>query len=182
MFGYLVPQLVDFLLNMGQTLPIQTRVLIAISDFFVAWWWALLGVPPLLIIALLAIAKRNPQLRYRLDQFKIRAWVIGPILYKIMLARMSNTLAMMYAAGIPFIESIRMNREISNNLVMEAALDQVADSISRGTQITTAFSQAGMFSPLVIRMLKIGETTGALDQSLKNVSYFYDREVDDDVN
>lgn len=181
MFGYLVPQLVDFLVNMGQTLPIQTRALIAISELFVAWWWALFGFPPLLIIIILAIAKRNPQLRYRLDQFKISVWVIGPILYKIMLARMSNTLSMMYAAGIPFIESIRMNREISNNLVMEAALDEVADSISRGTQITAAFSQAGMFSPLVIRMLKIGETTGALDQSLKNVSYFYDREVDDDV-
>lgn len=182
MFGYLVPQLVDFLINMGQTLPLQTRLLIAISDFFVVWWWALLGFPPLTIFLILFMAKQNRQVRYRLDQFKISAWVIGPILYKIMLARMSNTLSMMYAAGIPFIESIRMNREISNNLVVEAALDQVADSISQGTQITVAFAQAGIFSPLVLRMLKIGETTGALDQSLKNVSYFYDREVDEDVN
>jgi len=182
MFGYLVPQLVDFLINMGQTLPLQTRMLIAISDFFVAWWWALFGLPPLVIMAILFLAKHNPQVRYRLDKLKISVWVIGPILYKIMLARMSNTLAMMYAAGIPFIESIRMNREISNNLVVEEALEQIADSISQGTQITAAFSQAGIFSPLVIRMLKIGETTGALDQSLKNVSYFYDREVDEDVN
>ncbi|RLA09976.1 MAG: type II secretion system F family protein [Gammaproteobacteria bacterium] len=182
MFGYLVPQLVDFLINMGQTLPIQTRILIAISDFFVAWWWALFGLPPLIILATLFAAKHNPQVRYRLDQLKISIWVVGPILYKIMLARMSNTLAMMYSAGIPIIESIRMNREISNNLVVEAALDQIADSISQGTQITAAFSQAGIFSPLVIRMIKIGETTGALDHSLKNVSYFYDREVDQDVN
>lgn len=182
MFGYLVPQLVDFLVNMGQTLPLQTRLLIAISDFFVVWWWALFGFPPVAIFLILFMAKQNRQVRYRLDQFKISAWVIGPILYKIMLARMSNTLSMMYAAGIPFIESIRMNREISNNLVVEAALDQVADSISQGTQITVAFAQAGIFSPLVLRMLKIGETTGALDQSLKNVSYFYDREVDEDVN
>lgn len=182
MFGYLVPQLVDFLVNMGQELPLQTRLLIAISDFFVAWWWALFGFPPLLILLVIMAAKYNPQVRYSLDKFKISAWVIGPILYKIMLARISNTMAMMYAAGIPFIESVRMNRDIANNLVIESALDGIADAISQGTQITDAFSNAGIFSPLVVRMIKIGETTGALDHSLKNVSYFYDREVDEDVN
>ncbi|MEL0083835.1 MAG: type II secretion system F family protein, partial [Gammaproteobacteria bacterium] len=171
-----------FLVNMGQELPLQTRLLIAISDFFVAWWWALFGFPPLLILLVIMAAKYNPQVRYSLDKFKISAWVIGPILYKIMLARISNTMAMMYAAGIPFIESVRMNRDIANNLVIESALDGIADAISQGRQITDAFSNAGIFSPLVVRMIKIGETTGALDHSLKNVSYFYDREVDEDVN
>ncbi|MBV1960990.1 MAG: type II secretion system F family protein [Immundisolibacteraceae bacterium] len=182
MFIYLVPQLTEFLINMGQTLPLQTRALIAISDFIVAWWWAMLGLPIFLIMTLLVSASQSRAVRYQLDKFKISAWVIGPILYKIALARISNTIAMMYAAGIPLLQAIRLNRDISNNLVLEQALDQVANDIAQGSQITAAFSKAEIFSPLVIRMLKIGETTGALDGSLANVSYFYDREVDEDVN
>lgn len=181
MFGYLVPQLVDFLVNMGQSLPLQTRLLIALSDFFVAWWWALLGTPIVAIAVVLGTAKKNRSVRYQLDRFKLSAWIIGPIFYKIALARISNTLAMMYSAGIPLLESIRLNREISNNLLLEEALGQTAESISRGSQIAAAFAEVGIFSPLVLRMVKVGETTGALDDALANVSYFYNREVEEDI-
>jgi len=174
---YLVPQMVGFILNMGQKIPLQTRILIHVSNFFVHFWWALIAVPVGLVVGLRIAIKRNPAVAYRVDRYKISLPLIGPILRKIILSRFASSFAMMYASGITVLDAIRSSEEIVGNRVLEGGLRTVGQQIAEGKNLTAAFQDAGLFPPLVIRMLKIGENTGALDTALLNVSYFYNREV-----
>ena len=104
------------------------------------------------------------------------------ILKKIILSRFANTFAMLYAAGIPILDSIRSTQDIVGNRVVSEALRKVEQSISDGQNVASAFHDAGLFPPLVVRMLRIGENTGGLDKALLNVSYFYNRDVKESVD
>ena len=178
---YLVPQMTGFIRNMGQDIPLQTRVLIAVSDFFVNYWWAVLLAPFAAWGGLKFAAARNPGVRYALDSYKISMPLIGPILRKIILSRFASSFAMMYGSGITVLDAIRSCEEIVGNRPLENALRTAGQQIAEGKNMTAAFSDLGLFPPLVIRMLRIGETTGALDTALLNVSYFYNREVKESI-
>ena len=174
---YLVPQLLAFIKGLGQDIPIQTKVLIATSAFFVNYWYILLALPIVVPIAVKILITFNPEMRYRFDNLKLNFWVTGPILRKIVLARFANTFAMMYSSGISILDCIANSRDVVNNLAVARSLDIVSREIESGKNLTQSFQNTGMFPPLVIRMLKIGESTGSLDKALLNVSYFYDRDV-----
>jgi type IV pilus assembly protein PilC len=178
---YLVPQLVSFLQNMGQELPIQTRALIWVSDAFVNYWWLILGLPPLLVIALLTAARVSPEVRFRLDDVVLRLPMIGPVIKKLILARLADTFALMYRTGIPVLEGLGYCRKVSVNTAVQRALTRVIERVSTGTSIANSFAAEDLFPMLVIRMLQVGETSGALDQSLSNVSYFYTREINESI-
>lgn len=174
---YLVPQLVSFIVGMGQQIPIQTRILIATSHFFVNYWYVIITAPIVLVITGTLLVKSSPEMRLRFDGFKLKMWVIGPILRKIILARFANTFAMMYGSGISILECIANSRDVVNNQAVAKSLDDVMLEIESGKNLTQSFQNTGMFPPLVVRMLKVGEATGSLDKALLNVSYFYDRDV-----
>lgn len=174
---YLVPRLTSFLSSMGAEIPTHTRALIAVSDFLVAWWWALLTVIIVTPILIRYLCSASPRFRYRWDDFKLRIWLFGDLGSKIRLARFSNYFALMYASGISVLEALRLSRELMDNVVFEQALERVHNQIAEGRNISEAFAAAGMFPPLVVRMMKVGETSGSLDNALYNVSYFYSREV-----
>ncbi|MGZ8256361.1 MAG: type II secretion system F family protein [Gallionella sp.] len=178
---YLVPQLVSFIKSMGQEIPIQTRMLLATSWFFVNYWYVLLIVPIVSVVGGKTLLKSSSQARLKFDAFKLKVWVIGPILHKIILARFANTFAMMYGSGISILDCIASARDVVNNLAVAQSLEQVASEIESGKNLTQSFQNTGMFPPLVIRMLKVGETTGSLDKALLNVSYFYDRDVQESI-
>ncbi len=178
---YMVPQLKMFVKNMGQTLPPQTQLLFFISDLLVAYWWAFLLLPILFVSGLITTLRSNPLARLRFDAVKLRLPVLGPILNKIILSRFANTFAMLYAAGIPILESIRTTQDIVGNRVVRKALRRVEQSIREGQNVANAFHDAGLFPPLVVRMLRVGENTGGLDKALLNVSYFYNRDVKESV-
>jgi type IV pilus assembly protein PilC len=171
-----------FIRNMGQDIPLQTRILIAVSDFFVNYWWAVLLAPFAAWGGLKFAAERNPAVRYALDSYKISMPLIGPILRKIILSRFASSFAMMYGAGITVLDAIRSCEEIVGNRPLENALRTAGQQIAEGKNMTAAFSDLGLFPPLIIRMLRIGETTGALDTALLNVSYFYNREVKESIS
>lgn len=177
----LVPQIVSFVKDMGQTLPLNTRVLLAVSDFFVNYWWVVIATPILAAAIIRFRLKTSPSFRFRFDGWKLTFPAIGPILRKIMLARFANFFAMMYAAGIPILECIKVSSGIVGNAVIAEALDRLHDSISEGQGVTAGFEEVRLFPPLVLRMLRVGETTGALDTALLNVSYFYDRDIKDSI-
>lgn len=174
---YLVPQLVGFIREMGGELPLHTRALIAVSNFCVHYWYLLLICPPVLFFGIKALAAKSPKVRYRLDDWKLRVWMIGPVLKKILLSRFANFFAMMYAAGIPILQCLEISEGIVDNVVVKEALQEVGGSIREGISVATGFENSGLFPPLVVRMLKVGESSGALDTALLNVSYFYDRDV-----
>ncbi len=174
---YLVPQLAALLRGLGQDIPLQARLLIAVSGAFAAWWWAILAAPVAASLALRLAARRDSSLAERLDRAKLSLPVVGPILRRIALARFASNVASMYSAGITVLEAIRASEEIVGNRAMASALAGVRRRIAEGLSLTAAFEEARVFPPLVVRMLRVGENTGALDTALLNASYFYDREV-----
>jgi type IV pilus assembly protein PilC len=178
---YLVPQMVGFIRNMGQDIPLQTRLLIVVSEFFVNFWWLVLAAPFLAWGGLKLAVARNPAVQFAIDHYKISMPLIGPILRKIILSRFASSFAMMYASGITVLDAIRSCEEIVGNKPLEQALRTAGQQIAEGKNMTAAFADLGLFPPLVIRMLKIGENTGALDTALLNVSYFYNREVREQI-
>src|SRR6185295_12218447 len=178
---YLVPQMTGFIRNMGQDVPLQTLILIAVSNFFVNYWWLVILAPFAAWGGLKLAILRNPAVEYAIDHYKLRVPLIGPILRKIILSRFASSFAMMYASGITVLDAIRGCEELVGNKPIEQALKTAGQQIAEGKNLTAAFQDLGIFPPLVIRMLRIGENTGALDTSLLNVAYFYNREVRESI-
>jgi type IV pilus assembly protein PilC len=178
---YLVPQMTGFIRNMGQEIPLQTRILIAVSNFFVDYWWAAIAAPFVVFYGVKFAARTNPAVAFTLDRYKITMPFVGPILKKIILSRFASSFAMMYSSGITVLDAVRSAEEIVGNRPIENALRSAGQQIAEGKNLTLAFQDVGLFPPLVIRMLRIGENTGALDTALLNVSYFYNREVKESI-
>lgn len=178
---HLVPQLVSFIEGMEQEIPIQTRVLLATSSFFVNYWYLLIAMPIAIPVIGKMIITSSPEMRLRFDNMKLNLWITGPILRKIILARFANTFAIMYGSGINILDCIANCRDVVNNRAIAQSLEEVTVEIESGSNLTQSFQNTGMFPPLVIRMLKVGEATGSLDKALLNVSYFYDRDVKDSI-
>jgi len=174
---FLVPQLATAFRSMVPKLPRETEVLIILSNVFVRWWYLLLGVPIALAAGAWTFARTNDKAQLALDGLSLRLPVLGPIRQKIILARFSTYFAMLYRSGISVLDCIQICEKIMGNRVMEEGLQRVGRSISEGQGISQAFIATKLFPPLVLRMLRVGESTGGLDAALLNVSYFFNREV-----
>jgi type IV pilus assembly protein PilC len=179
---YLVPQVTQLLKTMGLELPVQTRVLIWLSQFTQAWWPLLLFLPTLAVIVIFLMVRTKPRARYLFDYVLLRLPVTGEILQKIILARFANFFALMYRSGITILEAVRTSEGIVGNRVVADGLQRAGQQINSGETMSEAFQNLGMFPPLVIRMLRVGESTGALDTALMNVTYFYNRDVRESVD
>jgi type IV pilus assembly protein PilC len=178
---YLVPKLVDFIKSVGAELPLHTKVLINVSYFFVNYWGFILITPIIMFFLWQALLRFSPRLHFLTDRIKLRLWIIGPILEKMILARFATFFALLYGAGITVLDSLHLSKGVIGNRVIEQALQQVIDNIADGVSISESFERARLFPPLVLRMVKVGESTGELDGALANVSYFYNREVTESV-
>jgi type IV pilus assembly protein PilC len=176
---YLVPEMVNFLNSLGQELPLNTRILISISNAFVSYWWLIITVPLVLAASAVAYVKKSAEARYRFDYLKLKLPLTGDILHKIIMARFARYFALMYQTGIPILQAIKTCEKIVGNRVIADALSRVHAQINAGDSMSESFHNAGLFPPLVVRMVKVGESTGALDKSLLNISYFYDRDVNE---
>ena len=177
----LVPQLAATFKQLVPKLPRETEVLIALSNFFVKWWYLMLGIPAALAAVAWFLGRTNEQVQRAIDELGLRLPILGAIRQKIILARFSTYFAMLYRAGISVIECIQICEKIMGNRIMEEGLQRVGRSISEGQGISQAFLATKLFPPLVLRMLRVGESTGALDAALLNVSYFYNRQVRDSI-
>lgn len=176
---YLVPEMVKFLKSLGQELPWNTKLLIAISNAVVDYWWLMLLGILAIVLGVFTLIKSSPSARYQFDYLKLKLPLTGDILHKIIMARFARYFALMYQTGIPVLDAIKTCEKIVGNRVIADSLNRVHGQINAGDSMSECFQNAGLFSPLVVRMIKIGESTGALDKSLMNVSYFYDRDVND---
>ncbi len=176
---YLVPEMVKFLNSLGQELPLNTRILIFISDVFVKYWWLILSIPVVVVTGLATYIRQSPEARYKFDYIKLKLPITGEILQKIIMARFARYFALMYQTGIPILDAIKTCENIVGNRVVADALSRAHAQINAGDSMSDSFHNAGLFPPLVVRMIKVGENTGALDKSLLNVSYFYDRDVNE---
>ena len=179
---YLMPQLLPFIKNMGTEIPTHTKVLISVSSAFVNYWYVMIIVPFSIygLIRLLAIS--NPNIQLVIDGLKLRVWLFGPLMMKIKLARFANYFAMMYGAGITVLDALKISEGIMNNMMLEESIKSARARISEGMQISESFDATGVFPSMIVRMIKIGEDTGAMDDALLNVSYFYNREVRESID
>ena len=178
---YLVPQLTSFIVMMGQELPLHTRVLIGVSDFMVGYWYVVIGLPVIIFIVFMAVLNSSSEMQLAVDDFKLKVWLIGPIYKKMLLARFANYFALMYRSGITVLESIRICEGLVGNKAIEDAARRAGRQIADGASISAGFEYTGLFPPLVLRMLRVGESTGGLDEALLNISYFYNRDVSESI-
>ena len=181
MMIYLVPKMAGFIRNMGQELPMQTKILMVTSEFFVNFWYVVIGTPIILVFLMAFLIRTNSAVHRRFDELKLNVPYLGEILRKIILSRFASVFAMMYASGITILDSIRACENVVGNIIVRDALRRVGSLIGEGQNVTAAFQSAGLFPPLVIRMLRVGENTGELDKALRNVSYFYNRDVKESI-
>jgi type IV pilus assembly protein PilC len=179
---WLVPQVTALLKTLNLTLPLQTRLLITISDFIRNWWPLLIALPLVGIATFTVALRRSPRMAYLWDYLKLRIPLIGPILQKIILARVATFFALMYESGITVLDALKTSEEIAVNRYIAHGLARAGQQIAAGQTLTEAFRDLGMLPALVIRMLRVGESTGALDTALRNVNYFYTREVRESVD
>ncbi len=178
---YLVPQMVGFLTNMGQQVPLQTRILIWVSHMLVDWWWLFIALPAALLFVISFAVRQSPEARYRFDYLKLHLPMTGIVLQKIIMARFARYFALMYQTGIPILDAIKTCQDIADNRVIADGLERAYQQINAGESMSESFHNLGLFPPMVVRMIKVGESTGALDAALLNISYFYDRDVKDSV-
>ena len=178
---FVVPELAKLFQSFGRQLPLHTRILIAVSNFVIRFWpWILLTLASAVILIVAAVSTQ-PAASYKFDELKLRLPLFGSILRKIILARFASTFAMMYSSGIGIIDAIRASEDIAGNAVLREGLHRVGNLISEGQNVSTAFQNTGLFPPLVVRMLRVGENTGALDKAMMNVTYFYNRDVRESI-
>ena len=178
----LVPQLASTFKSLVPKLPRETAALVFVSDIFVKWWYFMLGVPIAAGAAIFFVAKTNEKAQRAVDEVGLKLPILGEVRQKIILARFSTYFALLYKAGISVLDCIQICEKIVGNRVMEEGLQRVGRSISEGQGISQAFIATKLFPPLVLRMLRVGESTGGLDTALLNVSYFYNRQVRDSIS
>jgi len=179
---YLVPQIVGFVANMGGVLPWHTKLLIWLSAAFVKYWWIILPAPPFFIILLILLSKTNYRFKRMVHAAQLRIPYVGPIIKKIILARISDTLGLTYRTGIPVLDGLLYCRNITGNTMIKEAVENARTAIANGATISRGFAGQQLFPSLVIRMIKVGEDTGDLAGSLKNISYFYNRDINDSIS
>ncbi len=174
---HVVPELARLFHTAGQPLPLQTRLLIGLSDFIRGYGWLLAGAALGGLAAFRHALARRPGWRRRHDALLLRLPLVGEVRRKLILARFTGLFALMYRSGIPIVDALRVAEDVVGNAALKDGLQQVGRGIERGLRLSEAFRAVDLFPPLVTRMLRVGEHTGALDNALANVSYFYERDV-----
>ncbi|MDP8567863.1 type II secretion system F family protein [Methylophilus aquaticus] len=177
MLTFLVPQMAGFLNSLGQTLPWSTRTLLALSSGIKAYGLVMLIFIPLISVIVTTVIQRSSTWMLRADKLQLHLPVVGKLLHQLALARLCRYLGLMYQTGIPLLQALQWCQPLLNNRWMALALSTVEQRVHAGAGLASSFAEVGCFSPLMIRMIKIGETTGALDKTLKQLSAIYDHEV-----
>ncbi|PIP80005.1 MAG: MSHA biogenesis protein MshG [Gammaproteobacteria bacterium CG22_combo_CG10-13_8_21_14_all_40_8] len=175
-----IPQFAKLFQKFGADLPLPTRILIGTSHFFQNYWGLLLF---LLVGGIVGFKhwKKTEEGHFKWDSWVLKIPLLGPLFEKIVLGRFSRTFAMTYAAGVPILQSLSVvARAVSNKFVEKAVLN-MRGGIERGDSFTHTANASGMFSPLVLQMVSVGEQTGALDSLLNEVADFYEQEVEYDL-
>ena len=178
---FVIPQFSELFKNFGADLPALTQFLIDLSNFFVAWWWAIFGAIGGLVFGFLEMKKRSTAVQQFLDRAALKAPVLGEVLEKGAIARFARTLETMFAAGTPLVEAMSSVAGATGNIVFYEATMKMKDEISTGTQLQASMKDTGLFPNMVCQMVAIGEESGAIDAMLGKVADWYEQEVDDAV-
>jgi type IV pilus assembly protein PilC len=178
---FVIPAFKELFSSFGADLPGPTLVVMAISDFFVSYWWAIFGSIGGGLWFFFYTWKRSEKMQGTMDRLMLKLPIIGEIIRKATIARFARTLSTMFSAGVPLVEALDSVAGASGNRVYFDATKRIQSEISTGTSLTVAMQNADVFPNMVLQMTAIGEESGALDSMLSKVADFYEGEVDDAV-
>ncbi|WP_310447488.1 type II secretion system F family protein [Thiobacillus sp.] len=178
---FVIPAFKELFSSFGADLPGPTLVVMAMSDFFVQWWWAIFGGIGGGIYFLLQAWKRSRKVQMFMDRVMLKLPIFGEVIEKATIARWTRTLATMFAAGVPLVEALESVGGASGNQVYVEATQKIKAEVSTGTALTAAMQNTELFPNMVLQMAAIGEESGSLDSMLNKVADFYEAEVDDAV-
>ena len=176
-----VPKMTKLLETLGQELPPYTLALIATSNFMQEYLVQLAVGSVLLVVGVQMATKVIPGLDYYLDKMKLRLPILGPVMEKLLMSRFANIFGMIYASGISVIDGLKISKGSMGNKFMAKGMDGVIHNITEGSTLTNAFRESGLFPPLVLRMIRLGETTGGVDQAMQQIKSYYDRDANEAI-
>jgi type IV pilus assembly protein PilC len=179
---FVVPQFEKTFASFGAELPAFTLLILAASDFMIAYWWAVLLIIIGSGVAFVMLKNRSPAFAHFLDRVMLKLPIVGQILHNSAIARFARTLAVTFQAGVPLVEALDTVAGATGNVVYEKAVKEIRDDVSVGFQVNMAMKQTNLFPHMVVQMTAIGEEAGALDTMLYKVAEFYEEEVNNAVD
>ena len=179
---FVVPQFESLFSGFGADLPAFTLMVIGLSEWMQAYWWAVFAGVGIGIYGFSQAKKRSPKFAHGLDRLVLKVPIIGEILTKAIIARYARTLSTMFAAGVPLVEAMESVAGAAGNAVYSEGILQMRDNVATGQQLQLSMNQTGLFPNMVVQMVAIGEESGSLDAMLGKVADFYEQEVDDAVD
>ena len=178
---FVIPAFKDVFTGFGAELPAPTLFVIALSDFFVKYWYLIFFGVGGAIYFFLQAWKRSEKMQKFMDRWLLRIPIFGPLIDKSCVARWTRTLSTMFAAGVPLVEALDSVGGASGNAVFAEATEKIQQEVSTGTSLTVAMADANVFPSMVIQMCAIGEESGAIDHMLGKAADFFEAEVDEAV-
>lgn len=178
---FVIPAFKDVFGSFGADLPAPTMFVIAMSEFFVEWWWLIFGALGGGIYFFMQAWKRNEKVQVVMDRVLLQIPIFGPLVEKSVIARWTRTLATMFAAGVPLVESLDSVGGAAGNSVYREATDKIQREVATGTSLTTAMTNVNLFPSMVLQMTSIGEESGSIEHMLGKSADFYEAEVDEMV-
>jgi type IV pilus assembly protein PilC len=178
---FVIPAFKEVFSSFGADLPAPTLLVIAISEFFVSYWWLIFGGIGGGLYFFMQAWRRNERVQQVMDRLLLKAPVFGVLIEKSCIARWTRTLATMFAAGVPLVEALDSVGGASGNSVYAVATERIQQEVSVGTSLTAAMTNAKVFPSMVLQMCAIGEESGSIDHMLGKAADFYEEEVDDMV-
>jgi type IV pilus assembly protein PilC len=178
---FVIPAFKQVFTSFGADLPAPTLFVMAVSEYFVKWWWLIFGGIGGGIYFFLQAWKRNEKMQKFMDRLLLKVPVFGVLIEKSCIARWTRTLATMFAAGVPLVEALDSVGGASGNSLYSDATTKIQQEVSTGTSLTVAMQNANLFPSMVIQMTAIGEESGSIDHMLGKAADFYESEVDDMV-
>lgn len=179
---FVVPQFESLFKGFGADLPAMTQMVINMSKFVQAYWWAMLLAVIGAVFAFIEGKKRSPKFNHFLDRLALQIPIIGAIVNKATIARYARTLSTMFAAGVPLVEAMATVAAASGNIIYTNAILRIRDEVATGVSLQMGMRQTGLFPNMVVQMVAIGEESGSLDAMLAKVADFYEEEVDNAVD
>jgi type IV pilus assembly protein PilC len=167
--------------SFGAQLPAPTLLVMAMSDYFIHYWWLIFGIIFGGGYMFIQTWKRSEKMQFFMDRALLKAPIFGDLVMKSVVARWTRTLSTMFAAGVPLVEALDSVGGTSGNLVFAHATQQIQRDVAAGSALTTAMTSANVFPTMVLQMSAIGEESGALDDMLGRAAEFYEEEVDEMV-
>lgn len=179
---FVIPAFKELFKSFGADLPTPTLVIMGISDWFVTWWWAIFSIIGGGLYTFFYFWKRNKKMQRTMDIIMLKLPIFGDLIRKATIARWTRTLATMFAAGVPLVESLDSVAGAAGNAVYYEATKKIQREVSAGNSLTSAMQNTGVFPNMVLQMMAIGEESGAIDSMLNKVADFFEAEVDDAVD